>query len=79
MAYAMLGLLAWLTLSNDAIRVFGLEIRLRTGTFMVLGLFALRQPLYFGGCRIEEEVRFGSAMMQEGRCNISWRVSGLAE
>jgi len=54
-AYAALGLLAWLTLSNDAIRVFDVDVRLRTGTLIVLGLFALRTLLHFWRVRIEEE------------------------
>jgi len=54
-AYAVLGLLAWLTLANDAIRVFDVDVRLRTGTLIVLGLFAFRSLLYFWRVRIEEE------------------------
>ncbi len=54
-AYAVLALLAWQTLSNDAIRVFDFDVRLRTGTLIVLGLFAFRSLLYFWRVRIEEE------------------------
>jgi hypothetical protein len=53
-AYAVLGLLAWQTLSNDSIQVFDVEVKLRTGTLIVLGLFAFRTMLYFWRVRIEE-------------------------
>jgi len=54
-AYAVLGVLAWTTLSDDPIRVFSANVRLRTGTLMILGLFAFRAALYFWRTRIEEE------------------------
>ena len=54
-AYALLGVLAWTTLSDDPIRVFNANVRLRTGTLMILGLFAFRAALYFWRTRIEEE------------------------
>ena len=54
-AYALLGVLAWTTLSDDPIRVFSANVRLRTGTLMILGLFAFRAALYFWRTRIEEE------------------------
>ena len=54
-AYAVLGILAWTTLSDDPIRVFNGNIRLRTGTLIVLGLFAFRAALFFWRTRIEEE------------------------
>ena len=54
-AYAVLGILAWTTLSDEPIRVFNGNIRLRTGTLIVLGLFAFRAALYFWRTRIEEE------------------------
>jgi hypothetical protein len=47
--------LAWTTLSDDPIRVFNANVRLRTGTLMILGLFAFRAALYFWRTRIEEE------------------------
>jgi hypothetical protein len=53
-AYAVLGLLAWQTLSNDSIQVFDVDVKLRTGTLIVLGLFAFRTMLYFWRVRIEE-------------------------
>ena len=54
-AYAVLGVLAWVTLSDEPIRVFNANLRLRTGTLLMLGLFALRAALYFWRTRIEEE------------------------
>jgi hypothetical protein len=53
-AYAVLGLLAWQTLSNDPVRVFDVDVRLRTGTLIIVGLFALRTLLYFWRVRIDE-------------------------
>ncbi|MBZ5666975.1 MAG: hypothetical protein LAO30_20510 [Acidobacteriia bacterium] len=54
-AYAVFGVLAWTTLSDDPIRVFNGNVRLRTGTLLILGLFAFRSALYFWRTRIEEE------------------------
>jgi len=54
-AYAMFGVLAWTTLSDEPIRVFNGNVRLRTGTLLILGLFAFRSALYFWRTRIEEE------------------------
>src|SRR5271169_753284 len=54
-AYAVLGVLAWTTLSDEPIRVFDANINLRTGTLVVLGLFAFRAALYFWRTRIEQE------------------------
>jgi len=54
-AYAVLGVLAWTTLSDEPIRVFDANIRLRTGTLLILGLFAFRAALYYWRTRIEEE------------------------
>jgi asparagine N-glycosylation enzyme membrane subunit Stt3 len=54
-AYAVLGILAWTTLSDEPIRVFNANVRLRTGTLLILGLFAFRAALYFWRTRIEEE------------------------
>jgi len=54
-AYAVLGVLAWTTLSDEPIRVFNANVRLRTGTLLILGLFAFRATLYFWRTRIEEE------------------------
>jgi hypothetical protein len=53
-AYAVLGILAWSTLSDQPIRLFDFEIRLRTATLVVLGLFAFRAALYFWRTRIEK-------------------------
>jgi hypothetical protein len=54
-AYAVLGVLAWITLSDEPIRVFNGNVRLRTGTLLILGLFAFRGALYFWRTRIEGE------------------------
>ena len=54
-AYAVLGILAWTTLSDEPIRVFSANVRLRTGTLLILGLFAFRAALYYWRTRIEEE------------------------
>ncbi len=54
-AYAVLGVLAWTTLSDEPIRVLDWNVRLRTGTLLILGLFAFRAVLYFWRTRIEEE------------------------
>ena len=54
-AYGVLGILAWTTLSDEPIRVFNANVRLRTGTLLILGLFALRGALYYWRTRIEEE------------------------
>ncbi|MBV9622656.1 MAG: hypothetical protein JOZ14_01620 [Acidobacteria bacterium] len=54
-AYAALAVLALTTLSNEPIRVWELNVRLRTGTLLVLGLFVLRTVVYF--CRTPTEER----------------------
>jgi hypothetical protein len=54
-AYAVLGVLAWTTLSADSIRVFDSTVNLRSATLVILGLFAFRSGLYFWRTRIEEE------------------------
>ena len=54
-AYGVLGVLAWTTLSDEPIRVFSANVRLRSGTLLVLGLFAFRAGLYYWRTRIEEE------------------------
>jgi ABC-type uncharacterized transport system permease subunit len=54
-AYAVLAVLAWTTLSDEPIQVFNANVRLRTGTLIILGLFAFRAALYFWRTRIEEE------------------------
>ncbi len=53
-AYAALGVLAWTTLSDEPIRVFDFSVKLRTGTLLILGLFAFKAALYFWRTRIEE-------------------------
>ncbi|MGA2355278.1 MAG: hypothetical protein ABSG02_12345 [Terriglobales bacterium] len=55
MAYAVLGVLACTTLSDEPIQVLHASIRLRTGTLLILGLFAFRAALYYWRTRIEEE------------------------
>jgi hypothetical protein len=54
-AYGVLAVLAWTTLSDEPIQVFSANIRLRTGTLLILGLFAFRAALYFWRTRIEEQ------------------------
>jgi hypothetical protein len=54
-AYAALGILAWATLSDEPIRVFDANVRLRSGTLLILGLFAFRAALYYWRTRIEAE------------------------
>jgi len=54
-AYAVLGVLAWTTLSDEPIRVLDWNLRLRSGTLLILGLFAFRAALYYWRTRIEEE------------------------
>ena len=54
-AYAVLGVLAWTTLSDEPIRVFNSNVNLRSATLVILGLFAFRSGLYFWQTRIEEE------------------------
>jgi hypothetical protein len=54
-AYAALGVLAWTTLSDEPIHLLNASIRLRTGTLLILGLFAFRAALYFWRTRIEDE------------------------
>jgi len=54
-AYAVLGVLAWTTLSDEPIHLLNANIRLRTGTLLILGLFAFRAALYFWRTRIEDE------------------------
>jgi hypothetical protein len=53
--YAVLGILAWTTLSDEPIQVLHANIRLRTGTLLILGLLAFRAGLYYWRTRIEEE------------------------
>ena len=54
-AYAVLGILAWTTLSDDSIPVFHWNLKLRAGTLLILGLFAFKSALYFWRTRIEDE------------------------
>ena len=54
-AYAVLGILAWTTLSDEPISVFGMSVNLRAGTLVILGLFAFRAALYYWRVRIEEK------------------------
>jgi hypothetical protein len=53
-AYAVLGLLIWQTLSDEPVRIFDHDIRLRTATLLIVGVFALRTCLHFWRVRIEE-------------------------
>ena len=54
-AYAVLAALALGTLSDEPIRVWELNVKLRTGTLLILALFALRTTLYFWRSRREEQ------------------------
>jgi hypothetical protein len=60
-AFAVLGILSWLTLSNDPMWIhdttLGIEfsIRFRTATLLVLGLLAFITTLAFLRARIEEQ------------------------
>jgi len=65
-AYAVLGVLAWTTLSNEPIRVFNGNVRLRTGTLLILGVFAFRTALHFWRLRIEEERESASGGLKVG-------------
>ncbi len=58
--FAGLALLSWVTLSNDPIPVFGVAIRLRIVTLLVLGMFAARTGLAFWRIRIEESREAGA-------------------
>ena len=64
-AYVVLGVLAWTTLSNQPIRVFNLDIQLRTATLVVLGLFAFRSGLYFWRTRIEKSDEDGARQVKQ--------------
>ena len=54
-AYAVLGVLAWTTLSDEAIPISGWNLKLRTGTLLILGLLAFKSALFCWRTRIEEE------------------------
>ena len=54
-AYAVLGVLAWTTLSDDAIPILGLNLQLRAVTLLVLGMFAFKSAMFFWRTRIEEK------------------------
>ncbi len=54
-AYAVLGVLAWTTLSDDSIQIFNANLKLRSGTLLILGLFAFKSVLYYWRTRIEEQ------------------------
>ena len=54
-AYAVLGILAWTTLSDEPIQVFDLNVKLRTGTLLILGLLVFKSALFYWRTRIEEE------------------------
>ena len=67
-AYAVLGILAWTTLSDEAIPVAGWNLKVRTGTLLILGLFAFKSALFYWRTRIEEE--------QAGSKSADWRIDG---
>ena len=54
-AFAVFGVLAWTTLSDEPIPIFNANIRLRTATLLILGVFAFRAALYYWRTRIEEK------------------------
>ena len=54
-AYAVLGVLAWTTLSDEAIPVLGLNLKLRAVTLVILGMFAFKSLMFFWRTRIEEK------------------------
>jgi len=54
-AYAVLGILAWTTLSDEAIPISGWNLRLRTGTLLILGLLVFKSALFYWRTRIEDE------------------------
>jgi hypothetical protein len=59
-AFGILGLLSWLTLSNDPMHLrdsflgFEVEIRFRTAVLALLGLFAVLTSLTFWRITLEE-------------------------
>jgi hypothetical protein len=54
-AYVVLGILAWTTLSDEPIQIFDWNLKMRTGTLLILGLFAFKSALFFWRARIEDE------------------------
>jgi hypothetical protein len=54
-AYVVLGVLAWTTLSGDAIPILGLNLKLRAVTLLILGMFAFKSVMFYWRTRIEEE------------------------
>jgi hypothetical protein len=65
-AYAVLAALAWTTLSDQPIQVFAFQLRLRTVTLALLGVFAFRTLLHFYRVRIEEaDARNGRVLGSE--------------
>jgi hypothetical protein len=53
-AYVVLGVLAWTTLSDDPIQIFNGNLRLRTVTLLIVGLFAFKSIMFYWRTRIEE-------------------------
>jgi hypothetical protein len=66
LAFLVLALLSWQTLSNDPILIhdsalgFNISIRFRTATLLVLGLLAGLTALSFWRAKIEERRETGS-------------------
>jgi hypothetical protein len=54
-AYGVLGVLAWTTLSDQAIPISGWNLKLRTGTLLILGLLVFKSSLFYWRTRIEDE------------------------
>ena len=69
--YGLLGVLAWTTLSSDAVQLFGKAVPLRLLPILVLGGFALRTWVAMQA----ERIRRGSEDRQtEGRAtNEGWK------
>ena len=64
-AFAVLGILAWKTLSNDPIQIGNFSISLRATTLVILGIFAARSGLYFLRTRLEKPESQQSAAAKE--------------
>ncbi len=69
-AYAVLGVLAWTTLSDEAVRISGWNLKLRTGTLLILGLLVLKSALFYWRTRIEEEQAESTASGGHDRADV---------
>jgi hypothetical protein len=59
--YAVLALLAWMTMTSDGVRVAGSGISLRGLVFVLLGFFAARTVLHWRAEKIRAEREQGKA------------------